>query len=105
VEWLENLNPLEAGMALAAVEVVGDHAAKLGSEEMVYLSYLGLAYLLPVVLRRNPLGLTNGYWNAITNLTGVAIGAYYGEKYSQQQMIGIVFLSAGFLMLGNAVWT
>lgn len=104
-QWLENLNPLEAGMALAAVEVIGDHAAKVGSETVVYISYLGLAYVLPLVLRRNPLGLTNGYWNAITNLTGVGIGYYYGEKYTHQQTMGIVFLSVGFLMLGNATWT
>lgn len=101
VAWLENLSAFEAAAVLTVIECVGDRSAKLNGPVPVYLSYVGLAYVLPHLLKRNPLGLTNGYWNAMTNLTGLAIGAYYGETLETQQIFGLVLMSAGFVLLGS----
>lgn len=102
VKFLEDTNPIQAAGVLTAVELVGDRAAKLGLQEATYASYIALAFVLPNVLKDNPLGLTNAYWNAMTNVTGIVIGVYYGEKYTMQQLAGIALMGAGFLMLGGA---
>lgn len=103
--WLENLSAFQAGVALTVVEAIGDRSAKLNGPVPVYLAYAGLAFMLPHVLKKNPLGLTNGYWNACTNITGLVIGAYYGEQLESQQIAGLVLMSVGFVLLGSGKQT
>jgi hypothetical protein len=79
--WLGALSSFEGALVLTAVECIGDASAKLNGVLPVFASYNALAFILPKVLVRNPLGLVNGYWNAMTNITDLLIGAYLGERY------------------------
>jgi len=102
---MENLSSIQAAALLTAIESVGDASAKLNGEVPVYVSYNALAYTLPRVLRRNPLGLVNGYWNAFTNITDMLIGAYLGEQLEPQQIAGLFVISAGILLLASGKQT
>ena len=62
--------------------------------------YLALALTLFNILKSNPLGLTNLYWNAITNWTNILIGYLKGEKMSEYQYGGAILITSGILMLG-----
>lgn len=98
--WLKSLDAVEAAAVLTVVECVGDTAAKLDGLLPTYASYNALAYLLTKVLPQNNLAIVNGYWNAMTNLTHVALGAYvFGETVTQKQMLGLLFISGGILLL------
>jgi len=48
---------------------------------------------------KNNLGIVNAYWNAATSVINVGVGMSFGEKYSNQQLIGIALISAGVLLL------
>ena len=96
---------MQAAAWLTAVEVVGDTSAKLDGELAVYASYNALAYSLPRVLRHNPLGLTNGYWNAMTNITHLVIGRALGEELESIQVFGILLSTAGILCMAQGKQT
>ncbi len=100
VNWLENLSSVGAATVLTIVEVIGDRSAKLNGPIPVFISYNAVAYILPHVLRKNPLGLVNGYWNAMTNIADLGIGYYYGERLEPIQIGGLVLVSAGIAMMG-----
>lgn len=101
VSWIENLDAVGGAVLLTAIECVGDRSAKLNGAIPVYLSYNALAFVLPHLLKKNPLGLTNAYWNACTNVTGVLIGGYYGEALEFQQIVGVGLISVGIYFLGQ----
>ncbi len=87
---------------LTAIECVGDTAAKLEYPLLTYGTYNALAYVLTEALPKTGLALTNSYWNAMTNITHLAIGVYLGESLSTSQMMGIVLVAAGvYLMDGK----
>ena len=94
--------PIGAAAVLTAIECVGDTAAKLNYPAVTYLTYNALAYVLNDALPTMSMALTNSYWNAMTNVTHLAIGWYLGENLSTAQMTGIVLVAVGvYLMDGG----
>ena len=59
---LTSLSPFQAALLLTGIECVGDTSAKLNGTLPVYASYNAMAYVLPSLLRNNPMALVNGYW-------------------------------------------
>jgi hypothetical protein len=100
---MENLSAFNSALVLTAIECVGDTAAKLDDRLPVYASYNALAYVLPIVLQKHPMAIVNGYWNAMTNMTHLAIGVYLGDKISNQQIAGVV-VGAFAILLMNEVF-
>lgn len=93
-------SPWNAAVVLTAVEIVGDTAAKMNSAVTAFASYNVLAYVLTQALPYNNLALTNGYWNAMTNITHAALGvAVFGESLSAAQLLGLVLISGGIILL------
>lgn len=101
---LKSLSTIEAALVLTAIECVGDVAAKMdGALLPTFASYNALAYTLTQVLPNQNLAIINGYWNAATNLTHVALGAYFfGESVTQQQFLGLMLISGGILLLNGS---
>ena len=90
-------------LVLTAIEVVGDTAAKVGTQPaLTYASYLGLAHELQRILPHNGMALTNAYWNAMTTVTHAVIGTlYFDEQLSSTQYLGIGLVTLGILLLGQ----
>jgi len=103
IKALEGLTTIEAATLLAGVEIFGDYSAKVGNLPGTLVSYNALAVLLTALLKHNPLGLTNLYWNALSNWIGVAIGYLKGESMSNYQYAGGVLITTGILLLGFGV--
>ena len=83
---------------LTATEVVADAAAKVGNQAAItYGGYMVLAYELQEVFKHNGIGLTNAYWNALTNVTHTLIGRQFSAKYSApSSILGSGWLQPGF---------
>ncbi len=94
---------MQAAALLTVTEVVGDTAAKVGGHpQLTYGSYLLLAYELQHVFRRNGIALTNGYWNAFTNVTHTLLGRFlFNETLSTHQYAGLALVTVGICLLGN----
>lgn len=104
-------NPLESeafryAMMLTAIESLGDFSMKEYAMTdipqyigVASISYLGLVYTLQKALRTNGLGITNAYWNGMTNITNTIIGVSLGEEISNQQYLGIGLITVGILLL------
>jgi len=98
---MENLSTFNSALVLTAIECVGDTAAKLDGRLPVYVSYNALAYVLPTILQRHPMALVNGTWNAMTNISHLAIGAYLGDKISNQQIAGVLLGTFAILLMNE----
>ena len=96
----ENVGALQAGALLALVESFGDYSAKEGNLPGTIVGYNALALTLASVLKTNPLGLTNLYWNAITNWTNIVIGYMKGERFDNYQYTAALLITSGLILLG-----
>lgn len=101
-----NDEALRWAMLMTAIESVGDASlkqnAKTGDAKFFALgqaSYITQAYVLSLALKDNKLGITNAYWNGMTNITNTAIGMAMGESYTNWQFVGIGLITAGILLL------
>jgi multidrug transporter EmrE-like cation transporter len=101
-QWLQGTTALGGALVLTATEVVADTAAKVGNQAAItYGGYMVLAYELQEVFKHNGIGLTNAYWNALTNVTHTLIGRQiFGEVLSTQQYVGIGLVTAGIFLMG-----
>jgi multidrug transporter EmrE-like cation transporter len=102
-----NDEALRWALLLTAIESVGDASLKQSGrtpDDKVFLttgllSYNANALVLREALKDNKLGITNAYWNGMTNITNALIGMAMGETYTLYQGVGIFLITAGILML------
>ena len=102
-----NDEALRWALLMTAIESVGDASLKQSARTEGDVAFLltGLgAYNIQAgvfreALRTNKLGITNAYWNAMTNITNTLIGMAMGETYSIHQGIGILLITAGILII------
>jgi multidrug transporter EmrE-like cation transporter len=98
---------LRWALLLAAMETVADASLKAASQQVPESTlspiggglYVAQAYVLQKAVMKNNLGIVNAYWNAATSIINVGVGMSFGEKYSNQQLIGIALISAGVLLI------
>jgi multidrug transporter EmrE-like cation transporter len=98
--------PLIAGIQLTLVELVGDTSLKryaLTGESIFlyigYVSYAGLVYILQHVLKTESLAITNGFWDALSNILTTVAGIAMGESLSFKQICGLLLISGGLFLL------
>lgn len=99
---MTEFTPFTAATILAATEVAADVGAKLGKNVLAITGYNALALQLRYFLHDGglPIGVTNAYWNAFTNVTHAFIGMYFfEEEITQTQLLGIGFVTLGILLL------
>ena len=104
------LTPFRGGLLLTLVESVGDYALKRfatgGSPAFFALGfgvYGALAGILVWLFKTLGLAITNAYWDALSNIAGMAMGFFLlKESYTFRQWIGMTLLTLGmFLVNGN----
>lgn len=98
---LDSLGPFGAALVMSGAELGADAAAKAQLYWLSVPAYAGLGYLWTTLLRGNPLGLTNLYWNAITNWGNIAVGMWFGERLSGTQYVGAALITTGIILLGQ----
>lgn len=112
-EWINGIltekyndEALRWAMLMTAVESVGDASLKQSARTGDNLffatgagAYLAQSAILREALKDNKLGITNAYWNGMTNITNALIGMAMGETYSVYQGIGILLITAGILLI------
>ncbi len=98
---LTEFGPVGGALAMSAAELVADAAAKSQRYWVSVPAYAGLGFMWTTLLKNNPLGLTNLYWNAMTNWGNIVVGAWFGEQLSSSQYIGAILITAGILLLGQ----
>lgn len=99
LDAIASLSPPSAALLLTITEAVGDYNAKKGNLILSLIPYHLLGAELFITLQKNPLALTNAYWDAFSNIMTFGIGYALGERYSTMQYSGMVLISAGIMML------
>lgn len=113
-EWINGIftqkyndEALRWALLMTAIESVGDASLKQSARtqgDTVFLitglgAYNTQALVFREALKNNKLGITNAYWNGLTNITNTLIGMAMGEEYSLYQGLGILLITAGILIL------
>jgi len=95
-----------AGVQLTFVELLGDTSLKqyalTGNSLFLYIgaaSYGGLVYILQNLLKTESLAITNGFWDALSNIVTTAAGIAMGESLSYTQLFGLLLISCGLFLL------
>lgn len=102
-----NDEALRWALLMTAIESVGDASLKQSArtpDDTAFLltgvgAYNLQAFVLREALRENKLGITNAYWNGMTNITNALIGMAMGETYTLVQGLGILLITAGILII------
>lgn len=102
-----NDEALRWALLMTAIESVGDASLKQSArtpDDKAFFALGSTAYLAQSAvfreaLKDNKLGITNAYWNGMTNITNALIGMAMGETYSLVQGVGILLITAGILIL------
>ena len=98
---LTSLGSFGAALVMSGAELGAAPPAKAQLYWLSVPAYAGLGYLWTLLLRGNPLGLTNLYWNAITNWGNIAVGAWFGEQLTGTQFVGAALITTGIILLGQ----
>lgn len=88
-----------AGIVLSFVEIIGDYGAKIRNPMLCFLGYNALAWTLYRLLASQTLTIVNANWDGISNVLTMALGFYMGERFTQQQYIGLAMITAGLFLL------
>lgn len=102
-----NDEALRWALLMTAIESVADASLKQSARtpDDVGFALTGVAgynvqaLVFREALKNNKLGITNAYWNGLTNITNALIGMAMGETYTIYQGAGILLITAGILML------
>jgi multidrug transporter EmrE-like cation transporter len=103
------LTPFRGGLLLTLVESVGDYALKRfatgGSPAFSALGfgvYGALAAILVWLFKTLGLAITNAYWDALSNVAGMAMGFFLlQESYTLRQWIGMILLTFGMVLVNG----
>jgi multidrug transporter EmrE-like cation transporter len=112
-EWLNGImsekfndEALRWALLMTAIESVGDASLKqyARTEDTTFYAvgqgaYITQAHIFSLALKDSKLGITNAYWNGMTNITNGLIGMAMGETYTGYQIAGIGLITAGILLL------
>ncbi len=113
-EWINGIltekyndEALRWALLMTAIESVGDaslkQSARTEGDTAFLLTGVGAynvqSLVLREALRTNKLGITNAYWNGMTNITNALIGMAMGETYAIHQGVGILLITAGILLI------
>ena len=98
---------LRWALVMAGVEGVADASLKQyargGNNPIVYgigtIGYMTIAFIWSLALKTSKLGIVKAYWNGLTNVLDLLIGMAMGETYTLVQGVGILFITAGILMV------
>ncbi len=91
---------------LTSTELVGDialkHYAKTDNKLFLGIgtsAYLGLVYILQYYLKKQSLGLVNGYWDAFSNIATTTAAFCMGERFTSKQIAGLSLIAGGMFLL------
>ena len=92
----------------AATEMVAlyslKHSVQTGDQRFLYLgmaSYAACGFWLYKSLSTEHLGTANSLWNALSNIYGLAIGAFLGDSLTFNEKSGIGAATISSLLLIN----
>ena len=86
---------------MSFIEIIGDYGSKIHNLGLTMLGYNVLGYTLYSMMNKpnTSLAILNSNWDGISNLLTMSLSYGLGERFTQKQSIGMLFISIGLFLL------